>query len=118
MLRGTSSKLPYRRLGDDIPTVILTPENISEAGRLQGLHSVNNTIQAVVLILSAAFAWSDSGHTPEAAALQKRVLSSGLGSGSSRTHPLPTHKTWRRTRPSAGQTPMGRRRLRVKKVRG
>jgi hypothetical protein len=78
-----------------------------------------NTIQAVVLILSSAFAWIGLTVVMLLKLRRRRRGSSVVASAPSPPGPTPyrPHKPWRRIRPSAGQTPSGRRRLRVKKVR-
>jgi hypothetical protein len=79
-----------------------------------------NTIQAVALILSAAFAWIGLTVLILLKLRRRRRGSSVVASAPDPPDPTPyrPRKPWRRTHPSPGQAPVGRRRLRVKKVRG
>lgn len=79
-----------------------------------------NTIQAVVLILSAAFAWIGLTVVMLLKLRRRRKGSSVVASAPSPPGPTPyrPRKPWRRTRPSASLAPAARRGLHVKKVRG
>jgi hypothetical protein len=82
------------------------------------LHSIMDTIPAMVLVFGAAFAWVGLTVVVLLRLRRRRHGSSLVASAPvdpGRNHP---HRTWRRVRPVTGQTPPRRRRLSLRKVRG